>query len=47
MSLARLRCEQERSAEARALLAPVCAWFTEGFHTPELKEAKALLDELA
>jgi predicted ATPase len=47
MSLARLRRQQERSTEARALLAPVCAWFTEGFHTPELKEAKALLDELA
>jgi class 3 adenylate cyclase/predicted ATPase len=47
MSLARLRREQERSAEARALLAPVCGWFTEGFDTPDLKEAKALLDQLA
>ena len=32
--------------EARELLAPVYGWFTEGFDTPELKEAKALLDEL-
>jgi class 3 adenylate cyclase/predicted ATPase len=47
MSLARLRREQGRSTEGRAFLAPVCAWFTEGFDTPELNEAKALLDELA
>jgi class 3 adenylate cyclase/predicted ATPase len=47
MSLARLRREQERSAEARALLVPVCGWFTEGFDTLDLNEAKALLDELA
>jgi len=47
ISLARLRREQECSTEARALLAPVCTWFTEGFDTPELKEAKALLNELA
>jgi predicted ATPase len=33
-------------AEARALLAPVHGWFTEGFDTQDLKEAKALLDEL-
>ena len=33
-------------AEARDLLALVYAWFTEGFDTPDLKEAKALLDEL-
>jgi class 3 adenylate cyclase/predicted ATPase len=46
-SLARLRREQGRCAEARDLLAPVYGWFTEGFHTPDLKEAKALLDELA
>ena len=32
--------------EARDLLAPVYGWFTEGFDTPDLKEAKALLDEL-
>ena len=47
MSLARLRCDQGRHAEARALLAPVYGWFTEGFATPDLKEAKALLDQLA
>jgi predicted ATPase len=45
-SLARLRRDQGRRAEARDLLAPVYAWFTEGFGTPDLKEAKALLDEL-
>jgi class 3 adenylate cyclase/predicted ATPase len=46
-SLARLRRDQGRQAEARDLLAPVYGWFTEGFDTPDLKEAKALLDELA
>src|SRR5207248_5850552 len=45
-SLARLRRDQGRRAEARDLLAPVYAWFTEGFGTPDLKEAKALLDKL-
>jgi predicted ATPase len=45
-SLARLRRDQGRHAEARRLLAPVYGWFTEGFATPDLKEAKALLDEL-
>jgi class 3 adenylate cyclase/tetratricopeptide (TPR) repeat protein len=45
-SLARLRRDQGRRAEARDLLAPVYRWFTEGFDTPDLKEAKALLDEL-
>ena len=45
-SLARLRGEQGRSAEARDLLAPVYRWFTEGFDTADLKEAKALLDKL-
>jgi class 3 adenylate cyclase/predicted ATPase len=44
--LARLWGEQGRRAEARDLLAPVYGWFTEGFDTPDLKEAKALLDEL-
>src|ERR1700738_3967231 len=44
--LARLRRDQGRHAEARDLLAPVYVWFTEGFHTPDLREAKALLDEL-
>jgi predicted ATPase len=47
MSLARLRRDQRRHAEARNLLAPVYGWFTEGFGTPDLKEAKVLLDELA
>ncbi len=47
VSLARLRRDQGRPAEACDLLAPVYGWFTEGFDTPDLKEAKALLDELA
>jgi predicted ATPase len=46
-SLARLWGEQGRRAEARELLAPVYGWFTEGFGTPDLKEAKALLDQLS
>jgi predicted ATPase len=46
-SLARLRRDQGRPAEARNLLAPVYGWFTEGFDTQDLKEAKALLDELS
>ena len=45
-SLARLSRDQGRRAEARHLLAPVYGWFTEGFDTPDLKDAKALLDEL-
>jgi predicted ATPase len=45
-SFARLRRDQGRRAEARDLLAPVYFWFIEGFDTPDLKEAKALLDEL-
>jgi tetratricopeptide (TPR) repeat protein len=45
-SFARLRRAQGRCAEAHDLLAPVYSWFTEGFDTPGLKEAKALLDEL-
>ena len=45
-SLARLRRDQGRRTEARDLLAPIYGWFTEGFDTPDLKEAKALLDEL-
>ena len=45
-SLARLWRDQGRRAAARDLLAPVYGWFTEGFATPDLKEAKALLDEL-
>ena len=39
--------EQGRQSEARDLLAPVYGWFTEGFDTADLKDAKALLDELA
>jgi predicted ATPase len=46
-SLARVWGEQGRRAEARDLLAPVYGWFTEGFDTADLKEAKALLDQLA
>ena len=47
VSLARLRRDQGRRAEARDLLAPVYGWFTEGFDTADLKDAKALLDHLA
>jgi predicted ATPase len=46
-NLARLWHDQGESTEARDLLAPIYGWFTEGFDTPDLKEAKALLDELA
>jgi predicted ATPase len=46
VSLARLRRDQGRRAEARDPLAPVYGWFTEGFDTPDLKEAKALLEAL-
>jgi len=46
VSLARMRIEQGHRAEARDLLLPVYGWFTEGFDTQDLKEAKALLDEL-
>jgi predicted ATPase len=46
MSLARLLCDQGHRAEARDLLAPVYGWFTEGFDTPDLKDAKTLLSEL-
>jgi len=46
VSLARLWGEQGRRAEARALLAPVYGWFTEGFASPDLKMAKTMLDEL-
>jgi predicted ATPase len=45
-SLARLWRDQGKRTEARALLAPVYGWFTEGFDTPVLKDAKALLDQL-
>jgi class 3 adenylate cyclase/tetratricopeptide (TPR) repeat protein len=46
MSLARLRQQQGRPQEAAALLAPILGWFTEGFDTADLKEAKTLLDKL-
>jgi len=46
VSLARVRRDQDRRAEARDLLAPIYGWFTEGFDTRDLKEAKALLEEL-
>ena len=46
MSLARLWRDQGKPQQARELLAPVYGWFTEGFDTLDLKEAKALLDEL-
>ena len=46
VSLAQLRHDQGHRAEAHEMLAPVYAWFTEGFDTRDLKEAKALLDEL-
>ena len=45
-SLARLLARQARSQEARAVLEPIYAWFTEGFDTGDLREAKALLDSL-
>jgi predicted ATPase len=46
MSMARLWREQGKRDEARHLLAPIYGWFTEGFDTLDLKEAKALLGEL-
>jgi predicted ATPase len=47
MSLARLWQRQGQRAGAYELLAPIYGWFTEGFDTADLREAKALLDELA
>ena len=47
MSLARLWQQQNKRAEAHALLASVYDWFTEGFDTPSLQEARVLLEELA
>jgi DNA-binding SARP family transcriptional activator len=47
MSLCRLLQEQGKRQEARQLLAEICGWFTEGFDTPDLKDAKALLEELS
>jgi hypothetical protein len=46
MSLARLLDEQGKREEARTMLADIYHWFTEGFDTADLKDAKMLLDEL-
>ena len=46
MSLSRLWQQQGKRAAARELLAPIYGWFTEGFDTADLQEAKALLEEL-
>src|SRR5262249_3631154 len=46
MSLTRLWQQQGKQAEAQALLTPIYGWFTEGFDTADLQEAKALLDAL-
>jgi predicted ATPase len=46
-SLAKLWHSQKKTDEAHDLLAPVYNWFTEGFDTTDLKEAKALLEELS
>jgi class 3 adenylate cyclase/tetratricopeptide (TPR) repeat protein len=47
MSLARLLAKRGKTREARAMLAEIYSWFTEGFDTADLKDAKALLDELS
>jgi predicted ATPase len=47
MSLARLYQNQGKQEEARTLLTQIYLWFTEGFDTKDLREAKALLDELS
>ena len=47
MSMARLWRDQGKAQQARELLAPVYGWFTEGFDTRDLKEAKVLLEQLA
>jgi predicted ATPase len=47
ISLARLWRERGKRDAARDLVGPICGWFTEGFDTPVLTEAKALLDTLA
>jgi adenylate cyclase len=47
LSLARLWQRQGKCAKARQLLAEVYGWFTEGFDTPDLQEAKALLEALS
>ncbi len=47
MSIERLLEKQVRRDEARAMLAKIYGWFTEGFDTTDLKDAKALLDQLS
>jgi predicted ATPase len=47
MSLARVLVSQGRRDDARSMLVDIYNWFTEGFDTTDLKDAKALLDELA
>jgi predicted ATPase len=47
MSLSRLWQQQGKRAKARELLAPIYGWFTEGFDTPDLQEARVLLNTLA
>jgi predicted ATPase len=47
MSLSRLWRQQDKRTEAYQLLAPIYGWFTEGFDTSDLQDAKALLDALA
>jgi len=47
MSLARLWQQQGKRSEARDLLGPIYGWFSEGFDTADLQEAKALLEALA
>ena len=47
MSLSRLWQQQGQRVEARELLAPIYGWFTEGFDTADLQDARALLEELA
>ncbi len=46
MGMARMWRDEGRRQQAYDLLAPVCGWFSEGFDTPDLQEAKALLDGL-
>jgi hemerythrin len=47
MSLARLWQQQDKKKQAREMLAEIYGWFTEGFDTADLKEAKALLEKLS
>jgi predicted ATPase len=47
MSLARLWQQQRKRKDAHQMLAEICGWFTEGFDTKDLQEAKALLEELS